>query len=731
LNYRFLPFFQAVLFFATSERRRVYLSNPELLKILIVDDDKDDYLTIRSLLLEVPEIKYRIDWVKNYRDTMRILNQKVYDSCLLNFRWGKYNGLELLREIVKTKYRMPVILLTGIKDQAVNVEAMNAGASDYLVKGEINPVILERAIRYSIELKKSEEDLYNEKKRVQVTLNSIGDAVVMADTEGKITYLNQIAAGLTGWNQENAWQLPLFVVFNAFVESTRESFPDLIKMVGSQDRLVDFSEPALLINRTGRHFVIDGAAAPLHDRQNRVIGIIIVFRDVTALREMSKKISYQASHDSLTGLVNRAKFEEELNKVKLEKTVLKREHCLLYLDLDRFRLVNDTCGHLVGDQLLKQVTKLIREQIRHTDLFARMGGDEFAILLYNCSLANANKIATNICNTVNGFQFIHHSYEFNISVSIGIVFINAGSPNPDRILINADEACYLAKDKGGNGYVDYLGFAINSTRRQNDLWWVLNINRAFTSDLFRLQQQPLIPLTEDTPNVHYELLIRFIDEQGRYILPKNFLPTAIRYKLMSAIDRWVVKNYFAFYQNKLINNDQINSYICNINLSGSFLNDETSLQFLLDLIDQYQVPPAHLCFEITETIAIANLNQVINFVKKLKTRGCRFALDDFGSGLATFNYLKNLPVDFVKIDGSFVRNIISNSIDCAIVDSINQIAHLMKIKTVAEFVENEAIFRKVKEIGIDYVQGYWIEQPQPLEGLTLPISVKLAKMVGP
>jgi diguanylate cyclase (GGDEF)-like protein/PAS domain S-box-containing protein len=704
------------------------LPNMDLLQILIIDDDEDDYLIIRDLLREVTEVGYQIDWIDNYMKALQIINEKVYDCCLLDFRLGKYSGLELLREIVKVKYRMPVILLTGIKNHAVDVEAMNSGAVDFLTKGEVNAVILERSIRYSIERKKMEEALFNEKERVQVTLDSIGDAVITVDNVGKITYLNQIATKLTGWDAETAWHLPLNQVFKVLAEKILENYSDLIKTVVVEDRTVNFSNRALLISRTGQSYAIEGIASPIHDRENRVGGIVIAFRDVTATREMSKKITYQASHDGLTGLINRVKFEEELNRVMMDTAVLKIEHCLLYLDLDRFKLVNDTCGHLAGDKLLKQVTGLIQGKIRCSDIFARMGGDEFAVLLHNCHLARAHEIAGSICNSIYKSQFIYQNYEFNIGVSIGIVSINTDSPSLDRILSNADEACYIAKDKGGNGYYDYHGKHAENETKQNELIWIMNINRAFANNHFRLHQQPLVPLKADDSIIHYELLIRILDEKDQLILPQKFLPIATRYKLMPAIDRWVVESYFAFYRQKLVNNNFIGSYICNINLSGAFLNDETSLEFLLEQIERYQIPTSHLCFEITETIAIANFNQVIAFVEQLKTRGCSFALDDFGNGLATFNYLKNLPVDFVKIDGSFVRNILINPIDCAIVDSINQIAHLMKIKTVAEFVENEAIFNKLKEIGVDYVQGYWIDRPQPLEIITIPYSVAFSSI---
>ncbi|HYH03725.1 MAG TPA: EAL domain-containing protein [Bacillota bacterium] len=690
----------------------------KLLRILIVDDDEDDYIIIRDILSEVTEVQYQIEWADNYSLGLQLLTEKTYDACLLDYRLGKHSGMELLREIVNAKYRMPVILLTGLKDHEIDVEAMNSGAADFLVKGEVNSVILERSIRYSIERKKMEEELYNEKERALVTLDSIGDSVITSDIEGKITYLNHIAEQITGWSMEDAQGLMLSTVFKVLNENTMEVFPDLIKTVVEENRIVDFSHQALFVNHQGQNYAIEGTASPIRDREDRIIGIVLVFRDVTNTREMSKKISYQANHDSLTGLINRAKFEELLREAVDSSANFNIRHCLLYMDLDRFKIVNDTCGHMAGDQLLIQVTNLIQEKIRRTDVFGRMGGDEFAILLENCPVPKACEIASFICEAIQGYHFIWQNYQFTVGISIGVVEINAESPNNiDRIVTCADEACYRAKDNGGNGYHCYQLDNVGTSSRENEMLWVLNINHAFSENLFRLYFQPIVPVMSKNQSVHYELLIRMLDEQGQIVAPNNFLPIATRYRLMSAIDRWVVNHYFSFYQEQLSKHPELNSFICNINLSGSFLNEETSLRYLEEQIAQYQIPPEHICFEITETSAIANFNQAIEFIERLRSLGCQFALDDFGNGLATFNYLKNLPVDYVKIDGSFVRNILLNRIDCAMVESINQIAHLMKIKTVAEFVENEAIFEKLGAIGIDYAQGYWNGKPQPLESL--------------
>jgi diguanylate cyclase (GGDEF)-like protein/PAS domain S-box-containing protein len=694
------------------------LLEEERLKILIIDDDEEDFMIIRDFLFDVREVDYQAEWVGNFQAALERITLKNYDACLLDYRMGKYNGLDLLNEAVKIKPRLPIILLTGISDHQLDVEAMNKGAADFLVKGEVNSVVLERVIRYSIGRKKLEEELYNEKERAIVTLDSIGDAVITTDIYNQVMYLNRTAQGFTGWSQEEACGSQLDDLFRIIDESTLKPVPNLIETVLERHQTFDLPLQALLVNRAGQKLAVEGRVSPICNRENHIIGIVIVFRDVTATREMSRKISYQANHDPLTGLTNRINFEQQLMEAIEETKSLNTKHSLFFLDLDHFKIVNDTCGHLIGDQLLKEVTALIREKIRKTDVFARMGGDEFAVLLHNCPLAKAGEIAGFICEAVAGYRFIWNNHHFPVGISIGINHITPENTDPDIIMGNADEACYIAKNNGGNGYHIYHWENHHPSEWTIQRQWILDLNHAFTDDHFRLFFQPIIPVNSQEQTIHYELLVRLLDHEGKLLYPGKFLPAANRYKLMPAIDRWVINRFFAFYREVIINNPAIASFVCNINLSGSFLNEENSLKFLEDQIICNRIPPRQICFEITETNAIDNFNRVVGFVERLKKMGCSFALDDFGNGLATFNYLKNLPVDFVKIDGSFVSNILLNSVDCAVVDSINQIAHLMNIRTVAEFVENEGIFRKLKDLGVDFAQGYWIDKPQPLETIT-------------
>ncbi len=693
------------------------------IKLLIIDDDEDDYFLIRDLLSDIREVKYETSWASSYRLALQALESNKFDACLLDYRLGEHTGLDLLQEIMDRGFRIPTILLTGQGDHAIDIEAMNVGASDYLVKGEVGPVILERSIRYAMERKRMEDELFDEKERALVTLASIGDSVITTDNNFRIIYMNQEAETITAWKNEEVQGLLLPQILTVFNEITRESLGNPVEKVLREGKKINFSSKALLVNREGGEYAIEATASPIRNREEKITGIVIVLRDVTRTRELTKKISYQASHDSLTGLVNRGKFEEQLQQVIESAKYQNLSHVLFFMDLDRFKIVNDTCGHFAGDQLLKQISNLLEKNLRHSDVVARIGGDEFAVILENCPLLKAQEIANKICRTIQNYRFAWRENQFTIGISIGVVEIDAGSVSADRVLNDADEACYMAKENGGNKVHVYQKNG-EIAKHSGEVRWVLDINRAFEDNRFRLFYQPIVPLTGDNNVNHYEILIRMLDRKGNLIYPGSFLPAAQRYKLMPSIDRWVINTYFSFY---VVNYQKRSNkpVFCNINLSGLFLNEEFALEYIEDQFRQYQVPPETICFEITETLAIANFDKVIKFIQKLRNIGCRFALDDFGNGLATFSYLKNLPVDYVKIDGSFVKHMVDNMVDSAVVESINQIAHLMNIKTIAEFVESEVVFMKLKEIGVDFAQGYWIAKPAALEVIE-PRDAKLS-----
>lgn len=439
-------------------------------------------------------------------------------------------------------------------------------------------------------------------------------------------------------------------------------------------------------------------------------------QDITEAHQLSTELSYQATHDSLTGLVNRREFEARI-EYALEATWRNgKEHAICYLDLDQFKVINDTCGHVAGDELLRQVANVLRAKVRASDTIARLGGDEFGLLMENCPLAQSQRIAESFRNAIEDFQFVWDDKRFRVGVSIGLVPINRDSASVTEVLQQADTACYVAKDLGRNRVHTYLRDDEELTKRHGEMQWVTKIQAALESDQFRLYVQPIVPVVGTRNRYeHYEVLIRMIDANGLEVPPGAFLPAAERYNLAAQVDRWVVSHVLEWAAH---NPQEFARFdMCSINLSGLTLADESFLGYVIDLLRAARVPSSKICFEITETAVISNLSQATRFMSTLKALGCFFALDDFGSGLSSFAYLKHLPVDYLKIDGMFVRDVHTDPLDRALVRSINDVGKVMGKKTIAEFVENDDIMRVLAEVGVDYAQGYGVGKPFPLSDL--------------
>jgi diguanylate cyclase (GGDEF)-like protein/PAS domain S-box-containing protein len=691
----------------------------DVIKVLLIDDDEDDFVIIRDMLLEVENTHYKLEWVNNYEIAQNYIGDSSdYDIFLLDYRLGIFNGLELLKEIRKKCDNVPVILLTGQGDHNIDLEAMRLGASDYINKNEVGPSLLERSIRYAIERKKMEDELFQEKERAIVTLESIGDSVITTDIDGNITHLNLVAEKITGWENDEAYNMPLFEGIKLLEDSSRELIKNPVLCAVKEDKIVNLPNQTVLLNREGKEFSVEGTASPIHNRENIIIGVVLVLHDVTDNVELIRKITHQANHDYLTGLANRLKFEKQLHAVIDQTKTSNQEHAMFYLDLDQFKIVNDTCGHFAGDQLLKQITALIKQKSERSEIIARLGGDEFGIILKSCSVTNACKIADEICRLVKDYKFIWQGRPFNIGVSIGVVMINFRSADFNHIMRAADQACYIAKEKGGNRYHLYQDDDRELSKLHGEMQLMPAIAKAFEDNRFSLYFQPIVPVRNISSPKWFEILLRMFDEDGKKLFPNSFLSALQRYNMMLEIDYWVTNKFFTYFKDNY-SNLQKKQFTFNINISGAALNDDYFLDFIQEQFSQYRVPPEQICFEITETIAIANFSHALQFMQNLKSIGCRFALDDFGSGLSSFSYLKHLPFDYLKIDGSFVKNVNESKIDSTMVNTINTVAHLMGIRTIAEFVESQAIQRKLQFIGVDYMQGYWIDKPAPLSTLDL------------
>ena len=451
---------------------------------------------------------------------------------------------------------------------------------------------------------------------------------------------------------------------------------------------------------------------PLFDDEKRFLAYRIAGRDVTEAHKLAAQLTYQARHDALTGLVNRREFEIRLRETLKDARLQTSNHCLCYFDLDQFKIINDTCGHVAGDELLRQVSSLLMSQIRKRDTLARLGGDEFGLLMEHCTTRQAARVTETIRAAIADFRFAWEEKSFTIGVSIGLVPISADSGDLTSVLRAADSACYAAKDAGRNRVHVYHEDDELLARRQGEMQWIGRIHEAMEENRLLLYQQPIVPAELDADSgQHYEILLRMLDRKGNLIMPGAFLPAAERYNLSMHLDRWVFRSTLEWLSSHPSELEVL--HLCCINISGQSVGKEF-LAYVNEILDSTKVPPEKICLEITETAAVTNLSTAEKFIRSLKKRGCKFALDDFGSGLSSFAYLKNLSIDYLKIDGQFVRDIVDDDIDAAMVKSINEIGQIMGKKTIAEFVENEAIVKKLRELGVDYLQGYGIGKPQPL-----------------
>ncbi|MDF3935596.1 EAL domain-containing protein [Pseudomonas citronellolis] len=557
-----------------------------------------------------------------------------------------------------------------------------------------------------------ESALGSERERAQTTLAAIGDAVITIDENACIAYLNPAAERMIGWESEMAVGLPLKSLLRMLDEGSEEEDLALIGQI-LRGEVEAGSETSKLLQRLdGSGVVVTLVGTPIRV-EGRIVGAALVLHDMTRERQYMESLSWQATHDALTGLSNRREFEFRLQQA-LERSAHRSDrHSLMYLDLDQFKLVNDTCGHAAGDELLRQVCSLLEGCLREGDTLARLGGDEFGVLLQSCPPEVAVQIAESLRQTVENLHFVWDRRPFNITVSIGVVHVSAMLVSVEEALRCADMACYLAKEKGRNRAQVFSPDDSELSLRFGEMAWVQRIRQALEEDRFCLYAQRIQAVDPNSDEgLHVELLLRLLDENGRLVPPNNFIPAAERYGLMPQIDRWVVKRAFDLLaQRREAGCEPIAT--CAINLSGATIGDAAFIEMLRELQPAYGLAAESICFEVTETSAIANLVSATQFIHDLKGMGYRFSLDDFCAGMSSFVYLKHLPVDYLKIDGSFIKDMLEDPIDRAMVQVINQIGHVMGKRTVAEFVESVEILEALREIGIDYAQGYALGRPQP------------------
>jgi diguanylate cyclase (GGDEF)-like protein/PAS domain S-box-containing protein len=560
------------------------------------------------------------------------------------------------------------------------------------------------------ERKLYEEALFREKESAQITLQSIGDGVITTDAKGVIDYVNPVGEALTGWRLEDSQGRAIEEIFRAFHEETCEPLENPLAVAIRRTRSIKSVRPMLLIRRDGNEIYVESTASPIRDGSGAVSGGVLVFHDVSEARELNRRLSYHASHDVLTGLVNRREFENRMERALKSAKARETSYALCVLDLDQFKIVNDTCGHSAGDALLGQVGGLLKSKVRWRDTLARLGGDEFGILLESCSLDEAMRTAETLREAVRNFKFTWEERTFRLGASIGVVPISADNADVASVLSAADSACQAAKEAGRNRVHSFEENDIDLMRRRREMQWAARINNALEEGRFELFRQTILPLQTPETGAHYELLLRMRDEAGKIVAPDNFMTAAERYGITPSIDRWVIENAFRWLVSEADEREKLT--MCSINLSGQSLGDDKFLPYVIDQFHRSGLDATKICFEITETAAIASFSQANRFIRALKELGCKFALDDFGTGLSSFGYLKHFPVDYLKIDGSFVKEILHDPIDREMVRSINEIGHLTGKQTIAEFAENQEIINMLQSLGVDYAQGYGVSQPQ-------------------
>lgn len=563
--------------------------------------------------------------------------------------------------------------------------------------------------------RRAEEALYQEQEEALALFASIADGVIRTDPDGIVEELSAAAQELLGLSQAEAQGRPLEKLLHLFDPKTREPILEPLSSLHSDPQANSQPTEVLMVHPDQREIPISLHVAVLHDPDGEAAGHVVVLKDLLAHQTVDRSVVYLATHDHLTDLVNRTEFERLLGQAMNGAQTKNREHALLYLDLDDFKLFNDTFGHPAGDRTLRQFASFLKMRFRETDTLARIDGDKFGVLLDDCPAARAREVTEKLFKDLGNFRLSWNKTSVPASVSIGIVAIDGDSPEVTEVMSAAESACFMAKQGGGNRYQEFRVTEIGPTERQSQLDILRRVQSALLEDGFELHAQLIQPiLAVDSAPWMYEILLRMKGDDGDLTLPGEFIPLAERHRLASAIDRWVLRKTLEALSDRMGEVGREDTLIA-INVSGQSVGDERFLEFVLQELDDRSAPTERLCFEITETATISNFDRAQRFISVLKGKGCRFVLDDFGSGLSSFAYLRNFPVDFIKIDGHFVRGIAKDPIQRALVESINHVGHVMQMKTIAEWVEDDEILALSRLMNVDYVQGFGVARPERLD----------------
>ena len=698
--------------------------------ILVVDDEE---FNREALTRRLRKRGYEVTAAANGESALVMIEQQRFDLILLDIMMPKMNGLQVLERLRKnhTAERLPVIMVTALDDSDDIAQALASGANDYLSK-PVDITVLTARIETQLLHKQAEailrqshdelERLVEERTKAlrasEQNFRALYDdnpsIFLTVDEQGTLTSVNRFGAQYLGYDQDKVIGMPLSTLFpERGLASPDRYLEACLQELGTVHRWDtqlahrDHRDP-IWVRASARGIMAPGGQSV----------VLMVCEDVTEARDLANQLSYEETHDRLTALINRHEFERQMQRLLREQSGSTNHpgYALCFAGLDHFKLINETMGHAAGDQLLHQLAARLVSALDRSVRVGRLGGDVFGIMSECNTRHDADRLGDAVLKTINDFRFDWSGQGTAITASIGIVQFGNDGKTVSEILQEAELACHLAKDKGGDRTHICLEGDTIVTERHSLMEWAVRVKQALEQDRFVLYAQNIVPLAATADQgIHFEILVRMIDDDGTLVPPGDFLPAVEQYNLSGRLDRWVIDATLKWLTDNREHLDNLSQ--CAINLSGLSVGDSETLDFLLEELSKGTVPPEKICFEVTETAAIANLAAAKHFIGELRKLGCHFALDDFGSGLSSFAYLKNLPVDILKIDGVFIKNIVDDQTDYAMVKSINEIAHVMHMKTIAEFVENQAIVERLCDIGVDYAQGYHLGKPAPLEDL--------------
>ncbi len=688
--------------------------------VLLISAQTADQARLLGALEAIRGQPYRLEAAGTLADGMARVRQGRIDAIILDLDLPDSSGLTTFLRIQPKATRLPIVVLVDEAGEELGRDAVARGALDYLDRELITPRVVEKVLRYATERTHTLLALKASEQRYRELFQNVTAGVFQTTPDGKFMAANPALVRMLGYDSEDEL-IELDVARDVYMDPDHRLNWARTMAEGGEVRNAEL----LLKRKDGTRIVVLENSRAVRDDDGKMLFYEGTLTDITAAHELSQQLSYDASHDPLTGLVNRREFELKLQRA-LELTLATGStHAVCYMDLDRFKTVNDTCGHVAGDELLRQLGHVLQQKVRSADIVARLGGDEFVVLLHNCGLNDALQVANNLLKAVQQFEFIWGANKFMLGVSIGVVAIHSGFKRIAQVMNAADTACYAAKDAGRSRVHVYKEDEAHLARRHGEMDWVARAKRALAENRLFLEAQriePLAPGTAEKP--HYELLVRMRDESGRTVPPGAFLPAVERYNLSVRYDRWVIGSALAWIRRHPEVLDRVSRFF--INLSRDSITDPDTAAFVRQVVAASRIDPSRLGFETAESVAIGNLGKANQLIGELRKLGCSFGLDDFGSGVSSFAYLKALNADFLKIDGMFVGNISQDKVDYAMVRSIKDIGHVMGKKIIAESVENPAVVETLREIGVDYAQGFAIGRPQPLEVL---LSVRVADLL--